>query len=244
MRSRAGARACARRCFYAPLRVRTRVLTVILGACELELVPPELVSAPSVKRRARVRRRAPEHLLLDQAEDHKALRGVPDGDRRGRPDIVHLVMLLVQDSPLAAKGAVRLLVHTREDVLIRSRSDLRPPRSQATFYPLCEDLLRQGSVPVGRPLLWLERGRSLASVVEAEARGPVVLLHESGEPARSGEFARWAREGDLTVVLGGFPKGDWVVRPRADRTVRVADRPVTAASALVPVLAGVEDALL
>lgn len=221
------------------------MLTIVLGEAELELVPAPLQAAPSVKRRARERRRAPEHLLLDQAADHKAMGALPEGDRRGRPDITHLVVLLAHDSPLAARGQVRVLVHTRHDELIRVRPDMRPPRAQATFYKLCEDLLRQGRVPLEKPLMTVERGRSISDVLVTEARGPVVILSESGERARSPDFARLAREHpDVTLVLGGFPKGTWRSPPRADLSLRVADAPLTAASALVPVLAGFEDALL
>lgn len=219
------------------------MLTFVLGECGLELVPPELHKAPSVKQRARARRRPGEQLLLDQALDHKAMHSIPDSERRGRPDIVHLVTLLVQDSPLTAQKGTRLLWHTRDDALVRVRPDLRPPRAQATFYKMCEDLLRQGVVPSHNPLLSLERDHTLADILAKEARGPVVLLAQDGELARASDFARLASEHpDLTIVLGGFAHGDWRVKPSADRVVRVADGPLTAASALVPALAGFEDA--
>lgn len=233
-----------RRCLYAQLRARATVLTFILGECALELVPPGLHAAPSVKRRARERRRAPEHLLLDQAVDHKAMQALPDGARRGRPDIVHLLTLLVQDSPLASRKLTRVLWHTQQDALVRVRADLRPPRAQATFYKMCEDLLRQGEVPLGKPLLKLERGRTLADTLAKEAKGPVVLLAQEGARARPADLAALAKEGDVTFVLGAFAHGDWRARPAADHVLRVADGPIAAASALVPVLAGCEDALL
>lgn len=235
----------ARRCFYAPARSRALVLTFVFGECALELVPPELHGAPSVKRRARERRREPGQLLLDQASDHASMKDLAEGKRRGRPDIVHLLTLLVQDSPLAHRRATRVLWHTRDDALVRVRADLRPPRAQHTFYKMCEDLLRQGVVPTTSPLLTLERERTLQHILAKEARGPVVLLAEGGELARSPDFARLARENaDVTFVLGAFAHGDWRARPDADRTLRVADGPITAASALVPALAGCEDALL
>lgn len=221
------------------------MITLILGEAELELVPDELLEAPSVKARSRHRRRKPEHLLLDQAADHVAMSKLDEGDRRGRPDIVHLVALLLHDSPLGRAGRARMLVHTRHDELVRMRPGLRPPRAQSTFYKLCEDLLRQGRVPLDRPLMTLARGRALADVIEAEARGPVVLLSEEGERARTRDFEALAREHeDVTLVVGGFPKGTWRRRPDAQRAVRVADEQITAASALVPALAGFEDAFL
>ena len=221
------------------------MITFLVGEAELELVPKELHGAPSVKRRARDRRRAPEHLLLDQAQDHKAMAALPDGDRRGRPDIAHLLTLLVQDSPLTRAGHAKLLIHTRHDELIRVRQDMRPPRAQATFYQLCEDLLRQGVVPLKEPLMTRIPERPLARVLKEEAKGPVVLLSEVGGPARTAAFAQLAREhADLTLVVGGFPKGTWRTPPHADKAMRVAGELLTAANALVPVLAGFEDARL
>jgi rRNA small subunit pseudouridine methyltransferase Nep1 len=221
------------------------MLTLILGEAELELVPSELLEAPSVKARSRHRRRKPAHLLLDQAADHVAMSKLDEGDRRGRPDIVHLVALLLHDSPLAHAGRARMLVHTRHDELVRMRPGLRPPRAQATFYKLCEDLLRQGRVPLDKPLLTMERARPLADILASEARGLVVLLSEDGEPSRTRDFEQLAREHtDVTLVLGGFPKGTWRRRPEAARMMRVAQEQITAASALVPALAGFEDALL
>lgn len=216
------------------------MITFVLADAQIELVPAELHGASSVKRRARERRRPQEHLLLDQAMDHRAMVGLAGHDRRGRPDIAHFALLLIQDSPLREK---RVLIHTRDDALVTVRPDMRPPRSQARFYQLCEDLLRQGAVPEKGPLMTLERGVTLSAALAREARGPVVMLDEAGEPARSAEFARVAREhADVTLVLGAFPRGAWRERPAAAHVWRVSDAPVPAWSALVPALAGFEDA--
>lgn len=222
------------------------MLTLILAEAELELMPAELQRHAKVVSRAKKRRRAPEHLVLDQALDHEAMRELADGDRRGRPDIAHMVMLLAQDSLLAKSGQVRVLLHTRDDSLIRVRPDTRIMRNQAKFVTLAEDLLRQGEVPRGDPLLTLERGRGLESVVREEGRGARVLMDVGGELLRTRGFARLFGDGDVTVVVGGFPRGAFRQAERAwfDRVVRVADEELTVWSALVPVLAGCEDGLL
>ena len=222
------------------------MLTFVLAEAELELMPSALLADPVVQGRAKKRRRAPEHLVLDQALDHRAMKSLPEGDRRGRPDLVHVFLLLLQDSPLNARGLVRALVHTRHDELVRVRPDTRIMRNQAKFVQLMEDLLRQGRVPLDEPLLTLERERDLASVLR-ECPGPKVLLDEGGPLARSPWFAERARaHGDMTFVLGGFPRGAFRQAPHAafDHVVRVADEPLSVWSALVPVLAGCEDAHL
>lgn len=224
----------------------TRVPTFVLAESELELVPEEMQAHPKVLQRARSRRRAPEHLLLDQAVDHVAMRALPEGERRGRPDLAHVFLLLLQDSPLNAKGRVRVLLHTRRDELVRVRSDTRIMRNQAKFYQLCEDLLRQGAVPREDPLLTLEWDRDLGSVLD-ECPGPRVLLDEGGAFARTPEIASLVgAHGDATFVLGGFPRGGFRTLERRwfDHVLRVSDEPLSVWSALVPVLAGAEDALL
>jgi rRNA small subunit pseudouridine methyltransferase Nep1 len=218
------------------------LITVLLADAALELMPPELRRHPKVLARAKRRRRDPERLLLDQALDHEAMRGLRDAERRGRPDITHVCLLLLLDSPLNAAGRLRVLVHTQDDALIRVDPATRIMRNGAKFAQLVEDLLRQGEVPAGRPLLTLERGVRLP---DALPPGPVVLLDEAGTLARTPEFARLARaHPDLTLVLGAFPRGAIREPPRADHVLRVADAPLSAWSALVPALAGFEDALL
>lgn len=221
------------------------VITFILAEAEVELMPPELRRDPRVVARAKKRRRAPEHLILDQAVDHEAMAALPGGDRRGRPDIAHFWALLVMDSLVAKRGAARALVHTRNDELVRVRPETRLPRSQAKFYQLVEDLLRQGEVPLRSPLLTVERGRSLASILKEEARGTKLLMDVGGERARGAQFAAWARMGDVTIVTGGFPRGAFVQADRAsfDHVCSVAGEELTVWSAMVPVLAGFEDAL-
>lgn len=223
------------------------MITFLLAEAELELVPEEIRSDPVLQARAKKRRRAPEHLVLDQALDHKAMKCLPEGDRRGRPDLVHFPLLLLQDSPLNARGRLRVLVHTRHDELIRVRPDTRIMRNQAKFVQLAEDLLRQGRVPLDDPLLTLERGRTLPSILDEETHGPRVLLDEAGPLARSARFAGLARaHEDLTFVAGAFPRGAYrqAQAARFDHVLRVADEPISLWSALVPVLAGCEDAHL
>lgn len=222
------------------------MLTFLLAEAELELMPRELQEHPLVQARAKRRRRPPAQLLLDQAVDHKAMRELPEGERRGRPDLAHLFLLLVQDSLLNAEGRVRVLVHTRHDELIRVRPDTRIMRNQAKFYQLMEDLLRQGRVPLDAPLLTLARDVPLGEAL-AGLEGTKVLLDESGEMARGADFTALARENeDVTLVMGGFPRGGYrgVTGADVDMVLRVADAPLSLWSALVPVLSGLEDAFL
>lgn len=221
------------------------MITLLLAEAEVELIPAELQKHANLLARAKKRRRAVQHLLLDQAVDHEAMATLAtDGDRRGRPDIAHMWMLLALDSLLSRRKQLRILLHTRHDELIRVSEKTRIMRSQPKFYQLMEDLLRQGRVPQQAPLLTLEPKRSLESIVKEEARGTKVLMDVGGELWRAPEFAAAARASpDLTVVTGGFPRGSFRQAKREwfDKVVRVADEELTVWSAMVPALAGLED---
>ena len=109
------------------------MITLLLAEAEIELVPVELQKDPNVLARSKKRRRAAQHLLLDQAIDHEAMAQLADGDRRGRPDIAHMWMLLALDSLLSRREQLRVLMHTRHDELIRVSEKTRIMRSQPKF---------------------------------------------------------------------------------------------------------------
>lgn len=221
------------------------MITFILAESELERIPREIIADRTIQERSKRRKRLPAELVLDQATDFRAMRSLDDGDRRGRPDIAHFWLMMVLDSSVNKKGQARVLIHTRHDQLIRVRADTRIMRSQPKFYQLLEDLFRQGEVPVNDPLLTIEPQRTLKSVLAAEAQGAKVLLDLGGERARSPRFEELARDGDLTIVMGGFPRGAYKQAKAEwfDHVIRVSDEELTVWSALVPVLAGLEDAL-
>ena len=178
------------------------MLTLILADAELELVPPEIQKHPSVRASARKRGRSPTSILLDSSLHHPALRKSLEGERRGRPDIVHLVLVLALDSILNVEGGLRLFVHTRNDEVIQLAPKTRIPKNYTRFVGLIEDLFEKGEVPDENPLLHMDRGVSLEQLL-AKVGGEAWAFAEGGEAVDLGaEFAR--HEGDLIAVGGGF----------------------------------------
>lgn len=189
------------------------MLTLILADSELELVPEELKAHPAVQASARRRGTRASRALLDSSAHHAAMHGLHDGDRRGRPDLVHLFLLTALDSVLNLEGGLRVLVHTRHDELITIAPETRIMRSFDRFCGLMEQLFRQGAAgPPGRaPLLTLQTGAPLAEVVKRTGADRVVAL-ETGAAAVDLAVALppLARAHlHVAVVLGGFPKGGY-----------------------------------
>lgn len=204
------------------------MLTLILADAELELVPQALVGHPSVRTSAMRRGRSPAAVLLDSSLHHPALRKYPEGERRGRPDIAHLFVLLCLDSVLNARRQLTTIVHTRNDDVIRLAPETRIPKNYPRFVGLMEDLFQKGAVPEGQPLITLERGISLEKLL-GTCPAPRWAFSESGEHLNLWtEFANL--EGDLTGVVGGFPHGEFrsPVAKLCDRVVSIHEEPLHA----------------
>ncbi len=204
------------------------MLTLVLADAELEPVPLPLQGHPSVRTSARRRGRSPATVLLDSSLHHPALKKFPEGERRGRPDIVHLFLVLCLDSVLNARGQLRTLVHTRNDDVIHIAPGTRIPKNYPRFVGLMEDFFQKGAVPEDKPLLTLERQKPLDRLL-AEFPSPKWVFKEGGDPVNLWtEFAKL--EGDLVAVVGGFPHGDFrsPVSRLCDRAVSIHEEPLRA----------------
>lgn len=204
------------------------MLTLVLVDSELELVPEALTGHPSVRTSAKKRGRSPATILLDSSLHHPALRRFPEGERRGRPDIVHLFVLLCLDSVLNAQGQLRTVIHTRNDEVIHIDPTTRIPKNYPRFVGLMEDLFQKGAVPEDKPLLTLQRGISLEKLL-GKPSSPTWAFSETGE-----RINLWAElgslEGDLTALVGGFPHGDYrsPIARLCDRVVSIHEEPLRA----------------
>ncbi len=204
------------------------VLNLILADAELELVPPAIAGHPAVRTSANKRGRSPGTILLDSSLHHAALKGFPEGERRGRPDIAHLFVLLCLDSRANLAGHLRTVVHTRNDDVLRFSPQTRIPKNYARFVGLMEELFAKGQVPDGEPLITLERGVPLERVLDG-LPGEAWGFSEGG--TATDLFEEIPRvEGDLTAVVGGFPHGGFrsSLAELVDRVVSIDPVPLHA----------------
>ncbi len=222
-------------------------MVLVLADAALELVPKEIWSHPAVRKTASRRGKKPGEMLLDVSLHYHAMRGLADRDKRGRPDIVHLCMLVALSSALNKVGLLRLVVHTFSDVVIRVRSDVRIPRNYNRFVGLMEQLMLEGRVPPGSedPLMVAER-MDFRRLVEVESPSAVVVLDEEGvplHPRRLGEVIVGYRR--PVVVVGAFQRGRFreEVVGSADLRACIAGAPLDAWAVVARVISTVEDAL-
>lgn len=186
------------------------MLHLVLADAELETVPREIASHRVIQWHARRSGRKPTEILLNSSLHHPAMRGLRDSDRRGRPDIVHVCLLLALDTPLNREGLLRTYVHTRHDKLVTLDPSVNLPRMFYRFSGLMEQLFLTGAVPPENPLLRLEDS-SLAELIGRISPKKVITLSEQGHRKLCRElFKGFSKDDDICVIVGAFPRGEFI----------------------------------
>ncbi|MBS7609052.1 16S rRNA methyltransferase [Candidatus Bathyarchaeota archaeon] len=186
------------------------MLTLIIAEASLETIPKELLRNRDVLRHARLRGISPRFMLLDRSYHHHAMLKLQDGERRGRPDIVHFALLETLGTPLNLEGLLKIRVHTLQNFVIEVSPEVRLPKNYLRFKGLIEQLFRYGKVPPepgGKPLMILKR-QSLRELMEEMKPSLTVGLTTEGAPITLTELAcRLKEEKEPAVLVGGFPRG-------------------------------------
>jgi rRNA small subunit pseudouridine methyltransferase Nep1 len=201
------------------------MLTLILADAELELIPQRIWGHPAVVAYTKRRKKKAGMCLLDATYHHSAMKNLEEGDRRGRPDMVHFFLLLALDSILNQEGKLRVAVHTRNDEIIEVNPKTRLPKHYERFVGLIESLYDMGAVPSRKePLLELTYGMPLKDYIEEIRKDErIMVMAPSGEYRKPGGIFR--SKGDYIVIIGGFPEGDYrsPVYDVADEVVSIYD---------------------
>jgi len=218
------------------------MLHLVLAESELELVPREIARHPAIRSHARRRGKKPTEMLLDATYHHAAMRGLPDWERRGRPDIVHISLLNALESILNRERYLRVYVHTRNEEVITVKPETRIPRNYNRFVGLMEKLFVEGSVPRDLGLLKMEK-KTLNELLDEIAPDRTFIMHEGGRLVGGREFGeRLAEIEDPAVVIGGFPHGDFRRLPSGE-WVSVYWAPLMAWSVVNEVVVNLEAAM-
>jgi rRNA small subunit pseudouridine methyltransferase Nep1 len=136
------------------------LLTLILAESALELVPKKILGHPAVVSYGNKSGKSTNEMLLDRSYHHKAMTNLKDAEKRGRPDIIHMVLLDALGAPLNKEGLLQIYIHTIDDHVIKVSSKARLPKNYNRFVSLLEQLFKLGSVP--------DFGESLLSIKKAK----------------------------------------------------------------------------
>ena len=184
------------------------MISIILADSELEIVPREIQGHPAVVKHARIRGKKPSSIILDSTYHHSAMRERygSEADRRGRPDIVHFFLMNALESPLSREGKLRVYVHTRNNEVFKFDPKVRLPRAYNRFIGLMESAFQNRYIPdKNNPLITVEK-MSLSSLAENLGNKTVIL----SEKGRKVNLRNYDIPRDVTFIIGGFPRGDFL----------------------------------
>ncbi len=194
-------------------------IVILLTETALETVPKELLNDPVIIKDARRRHKDARYLILDRARHHRAMIDLPNAEKRGRPDILHQALLLIQGSLLARNNLVKTYVHTINNLVIDVDPEIRPPRNYENFTGLMSQLFKEGKVPpYGKPLLKFVNG--IDYILNTELTDHKILLDDvKGREISWKSFINYIKEFRRPLIMiGAFPRGSF-----DERTYQLAD---------------------
>jgi len=182
---------------------------IVLAEASLELVPKEITNHPSVIKNALRRNRKPYETLLDVSLHYHAMKKLPNKEKRGRPDILHITLLNLLSSPLNLEGRLKLVVHTYGDYCIKVNPLTKLPRNYLRFVGLMEQLLTYGRVPKKNKPLMEAFPSTFDKALKILNASKSILLTEKGELNSPEEICKESLNEGLPLVMGAFPHGDF-----------------------------------
>jgi len=188
------------------------VISLILAEAELARIPQSILSHPSVRMSAKQKKKKPSQLILDASFHHSAMKNLPEGRRRGRPDIAHIFLLCVLESIINKKNMIEnIIIHTRNNDVITINPETRIMRNYTRFIGLMEQLFEKQIIQTGeKTLLEITSNISLNTVVEKLNADHTVVFSDTGKPTNLREYLislnKKAKD-HLLCIIGGFPSG-------------------------------------
>jgi len=195
-------------------------MNLIFIETALELIPPEIITHPSVRRNAKRHGKPAEENLLDRSLHHFAMNRLPENERRGRPDIIHFCLLEAMGSPLNKSGELRVWINTQQGYTITVDPSTRPPRDYNRFKSLMEQLFVDKKSPAtGVPLLTLKK-ISLKELINYLNTSIVIALSSHGEKSSFEEVSKIiVKESNPAILIGAYPSG-----PLSDEALNLSDK--------------------
>jgi rRNA small subunit pseudouridine methyltransferase Nep1 len=213
------------------------MLYLILADSELELIPKEIWNHKSVQKTARMQQKHPSEMLLDSSLHYQAMTTLSQGDRRGRPDIVHVFLLVANESILNRENILRIIVHSRHNACITINPKTRIIKNYSRFKGLMEQLFATGVVPTtGEPLMTLKKA-TLDQILREIDPDTTVLFSTEGQRINPSVYLGKEK---TACIIGGFPRGSFLSAITADHIVSLYPSMLPAWSVAMEVIVAYE----
>ncbi len=180
---------------------------IVIVEASIEKVPKKIMKHPAIQKDAKRRGRDPNKILLYLPIHYTALikHKIPV-TKRGRPDILHRILINILDHPLNKKGGLEIYFHTINDEIYWVNPEMRPPIHYYGFEGLMIQLLENGRVPPEGNLILIKRIDTKLDELMRENNRKVYALKKEGVKLTRQNLEKIYGE---TLVIGGFHKGEY-----------------------------------
>lgn len=189
------------------------MLTIILAESELELIPDEIVMHPTIVSYAKQRNKKPGAIILDSCYHHKAMHKLSEGNRRGRPDIIHIFLLTALESIINKRGNLKIIIHTRNNEAINVNPETRIIRNYPRFIGLIEQLFEKKKITTdGKTLIEIFKNRTLEKIIKEEIYDHLIIFSSKGKKIKLASYFKDVKDRNfknILCIIGGFPSGDF-----------------------------------
>lgn len=195
-----------------------KFLTILLAEASLEPFPEELMKNIKVRNYFSKLKSKPSEVMLDASYHKHLLEGLPDLEKRGRPDIVHFALLSCFGSILARDHRLRVMIHTCNNDIIFLDPEVRLPKNIDRFNGLFLQLFRDKQVPPSgdKVLMRLEQGNLFDLIKKLRQEHDLVIeFSVKGEQLTPSEYSDiiYGATNPL-LIFGAFPHGELMKIPK------------------------------
>ncbi|QLH74753.1 MAG: hypothetical protein HPY73_04375 [Methanomassiliicoccales archaeon] len=148
-------------------------------------------------------------VILDSWLHADVLRYMSGGTRRGRPDIVHHALSLCISSLAYRRGYIDVIVHTRNDEVIRFGRRAYVPQNYFEFLHMLGQLYSNGHVGSGDETITIESVSGLEDLLTSIGADLNVVMSPHGEIKGLESLLKGYESKTAAIMFGGFPEGEY-----------------------------------
>lgn len=188
------------------------MISLVLAESELERVPRQILTHPSVRLQAKHKKKPAETLILDASLHHSAMTSLSEGRRRGRPDIAHIFLLCALESIANKEKLIKnIIIHTRNNDAISIDPETRIMRNYPRFIGLIEQLFEKKMIKAGKKtLLNLQQQTNLSTIIKNLHADHVIVCSETAKKMDMKKYfttLKQRQKDHIACIIGGFPSG-------------------------------------
>jgi rRNA small subunit pseudouridine methyltransferase Nep1 len=134
------------------------------------------------------------------------MKGIKNEIKRGRPDIVHLTLLAICNTPLYRENKLNVFVHTINEQVISISDHIRLPKSYHRFQGLFEKLFKENKIEADNTTLLELHDMTFEELLTKIKPSKTFGFSTAGNKSTFQDVAETITDGSC-IVIGGFQKG-------------------------------------